>query len=59
MSDSLFRPVLDEQEGTFTANQVQGVFGEFVPVIDDAQGDEAPSTSVKDIISMGIIAFAR
>ena len=42
MSDSLFKPVLDTSEGTLTANQVQGVFGEFKPVIDDAQ-TAAPS----------------
>ena len=43
--DSLFRPVLDISEGTFTANQVQGVFGEFVPVLDDAQGAAVAATT--------------
>ena len=43
--DSLFRPVLDISEGAFTVNQIQGVFGEFVPVLDDEQGVVAPPAS--------------
>jgi hypothetical protein len=43
--------------GDFTTSQVQGVLGEFKPVIDTEQG--VSETVVKDIISSGIIAFAR
>lgn len=57
--DSLFKPVLDASEGDFTANQIQGVFGMFVPVLDDEQGAAAPSTSVKDLLGGGFIPFAR
>lgn len=48
--DSLFKPVLDISEGDFTANQIQGVFGMFVPVLDDNQG--AVSSLIKKASSI-------
>lgn len=52
--DSLFHPVLDISEGTFTGNQVQGVFGLFVPVIDDDQGAAAASTVKHYLTTLGV-----
>lgn len=54
MIDSLFHPVLDISEGTFTGNQIQGVFGLFVPVIDDTQGDAVASTVKHYLTTLGV-----
>lgn len=53
MKDSIFAPVLDISDGTLTSNQVQGVLGLFVPVLDDSQGApvESPATAKPAILS--------